>query len=221
MKRRLSQVRILPLPPLVVLARKCHFNVLMYGNDMYTLQYCHDNLKIINYGSTRAVFEVDDSTVVKVPFNYGGITQCKNEIYFYEKYKDLFPLCPVLPGSNENYVLQSKAINLEESFYTGDDEWHNSFDLIFWEAFESDDNFDIQKYIESIRDTTDSRLMQFIDKLNKIELKLLRTVCYDISCYNIGLLNNEVVILDYGYPEYLTKDDQYFVETEQQKQLDI
>lgn len=188
--------------------------------EKYTLQYCMDNLPEVGSGSTRAVFLVDDSTVVKIPFVCGGYTQCQIEINVYEKYKDVMPLCKILPGSSRERVFQEKALNFEECYMNGDDDnWNYSFDLIFWEAFESDGTISISEYLDSIRDDNDSRLMEFMDKMNKINIDVVRDVCYDISCYNIGLIDNSIVIVDYGYPESLIKDDMYFVETEEQRML--
>lgn len=187
----------------------------------YTLQYCYDNLEVIGSGSTRAVFAIDDSRVIKIPFVKGGIIQCRNEIAFYDKYKSIFPLCAVLQGSCENLIVQTRAVTVEECYDSADEAAFRMFDTIFWEAFECDDTIDISQYLDGIRDKTDSRIMEFMDVLSKIDLKLVRTLCYDISCYNIGLIDNRLVIIDYGFPGTLTKGDEYYDETEQQKMLQL
>lgn len=188
--------------------------------ETYTLQYCIDNLPEVNSGSTRTVFIINDDTVVKVPFNRGGIIQCRNELQVFEKYGNILPLCPVLKGSSEDRIFQQKAVVLEECEMqdSEDDGWYVGFDMIFGNVFESYD-IDINQYLDSIRDSTDVRIMDFIDAVLKLPLEVIEEVLYDISSYNIGLIDNRIVVVDYGYLGSLQKNDEYFDEIPEKSKI--
>lgn len=170
---------------------------------MYSFEYCAKNLDYINEGSCRQVYAIDDEWVIKKAFTNGGFWQNKNEIDLYRQYKDTdLPLCPIdLEKSTESDIFMHRAESIADLYEKEEKLW-DQFDGLLMKYIENcDTNEAKQKFISELPRKTDKRLRKFMKKLIKFEPNFISTVFYDVCSFNCGLLNDEIVVLDYGFPD--------------------
>lgn len=173
---------------------------------MFLLSECVEKYDEIGEGSSRIVFGMDNDWVIKLPITYGGHWQNQNEINFYKKYKNTaLPLCPIdLSKSTENYIVMKRATPLSE--LEDEETFLNDFDLCIGRYVEdctSLYNTHIEKktFIDELFISgLDQRLIKFMQKLTKFKSSTIETLFYDVCYFNCGLVDNDIVVVDYGYP---------------------
>lgn len=174
---------------------------------MFSFEYCYKNLEELGEGSSRVVFALDDEWVLKLPITYGGYWQNQNEINFYKKYqKTSLPLCPIdLSKSSENFIVMRRAKQLSD--INDDFKLYNLFDYCMHSYIELCENDMTAKekneFFKSEFDVRerDPRVLSFIKNLNRFNNKTVSHILYDVCSFNSGLINDQIVAVDYGYPE--------------------
>ena len=173
---------------------------------MYSFEHCTENFDEIGEGSSRIVFGLDNEWVLKLPITNGGIWQNSNEVEFYKKYRNSnLPLCPIdLELSSSDHIVMRRAEPMSE---LEDDTLYMQFDSIVLSYIEecSEKYKDYKDKLGFIKDLinkrTDIRIIDFIKKLSTIKNSTVQYLFYDVCSFNCGLLNDEIVVLDYGYPD--------------------
>lgn len=176
---------------------------------MYTFDFCDKHLNYIAEGTCRIVYGIDESNVIKKAYTNGGYWQNKNEIELYRKYKDtILPLCPIdLSLSTEDDIFMPFTETVNNSLDDSVHEFWNDLDSVLmnyiYECVDHyNDDVSKSKFIASLeaRDY-DNRIVDFMKKLTYFDSDFIAKTLYDVCSFNCGLLNNEVVITDYGYPD--------------------
>jgi hypothetical protein len=174
---------------------------------MYSFEHCAKNFDYINEGSCRQVYGIDNEWVIKKAYTNGGYWQNQNEIELYKKYKDtILPLCPIdLSKSTESdiFMLRAEAI---ADMYEKDEKLWDSFDSILMKYLENcvklySTEEGKKEFLSELPRRTDKRLRKFMKKLTKFDSNFISSTFYDVCSFNCGLLNGEIVVLDYGFPE--------------------
>lgn len=178
---------------------------------MYSFEHCEKNFDYINEGSCRQVYGINNEWVIKKAFTNGGYWQNKNEIELYTKYKDTdLPLCPIdLERSTATDIFMARADVIADKYEQEEKLW-DSFDVILMSYIEECGEKYIteeakKKFISELPRKLDKRLRNFMKKLVKFDSKFISATFYDVCTFNCGILNGEIVVIDYGYP--YTEDD--------------
>lgn len=158
----------------------------------------------INKGCSRIVYGINDDMVIKIARYLNtdsnssniarwGIDQCKTELETYLRYGDKFPLCKIFVDlSDEQRIVMERVTPLTEH-HLGI-ELRKLNDLIYRIAMEEEN--DDPDYLTSLHPI----LQSFAKKILKSGLtrEEIRNILDDVEYNNIGIKNNELIILDYG-----------------------
>ncbi len=146
-------------------------------------KYADENYKMINKGSSRYVYDINNEYVLKLAKNNKGIEQNKTEINISKsgKYNDI--IANIIEYDNNGlYLIQQKADRLTEQGFT---------DIT---------GLQLQGFLYYLRHDKewDGRNPEFYNKVNSLvnEFELDRFDISNVSSY--GIIDNNVVIIDYG-----------------------
>jgi hypothetical protein len=146
-------------------------------------KYADENYKLLNKGTGRYVYDINNEYVLKLAKNNKGIEQNKTEINISKsgKYNDITANV-VEFEDNGLYLIQQKAYRLTE------------------QGFKDITGLQLQGFLYYLRHDRkwDGENIKFYNKVNSLvnEFKLDR---FDITSENSwGIINNNVVIVDYG-----------------------
>lgn len=181
---------------------------------MHSFKFCEERFEILGEGSSRRVYALDSEWVAKKPISVGGIWQNSNELSVYKKYQNTtLPICPIdLTRSTNNYIVMRRVTPINE-IDDSVDSINDDFDSIVMEYVDVcnlhyNTPTEKKKFIQSIvNSNTDSRIVDFIKRLARFKSETINYLFTDVCSFNCGLLDNKVIVLDYGYPatdEHLT-----------------
>ena len=146
-------------------------------------KYAGENYKLLNKGTGRCVYDINNEYVLKLAKNNKGIEQNKTEINISKssKYNDITAKV-VEFDENGLYLIQQKAYRLTE------------------QGFKDITGLQLQGFLYYLRHDKkwDGKNVKFYNKVNSLvnEFELDR---FDIANENSwGIINNNVVIVDYG-----------------------
>ncbi len=146
-------------------------------------KYADENYKLLNKGTGRYVYDINNEYVLKLAKNNKGIEQNKTEINISKsgKYNDITANV-VEFDDNGLYLIQQKAYRLTE------------------QGFKDITGLQLQGFLYYLRHDRkwDGENIKFYNKVNSLvnEFELDR---FDITNENSwGIINNNVVIVDYG-----------------------
>lgn len=175
---------------------------------MHSFKICEEKFECLGEGSSRRVYGLDTEWALKKAISNGGIWQNKNEIQVYKKYKNsTMPLCPIdLSRSTNEHIVMRRVVPINE-LPESDDELYSSFDGVVMDYVDEChiDYITPAQKREFIKDLIsekyDPRLIEFIKRLARFKSETIHHLFYDTCSFNCGLMDNKVVILDYGYPD--------------------
>lgn len=184
-----------------------------------SLEYCQKNLEYFDEGSSRIIFLLDDEWIIKKPIINGGVWQNKNEISLYKNYKNTtFPLCPInLELSNEETIVMKRAspliLNEDETLY-------DMFDTIWYSFFDDCELLNTkrkQQEFLSEYQNLDTKISSFYKNIMSFNPNIIKEKLYDICSFNCGIVDNSIVIIDYGYPDDGSNENviDYYKKTEE------
>lgn len=147
------------------------------------MKYADENYKLLNKGTGRYVYDINNEYVLKLAKNNKGIEQNKTEINISKngKYNDI--TANVVEFDNNGlYLIQQKAYRLTE------------------QGFKDITGLQLQGFLYYLRHDKewDGENVKFYNKVNSLvnEFELDR---FDIANENSwGIINNNVVVVDYG-----------------------
>lgn len=183
---------------------------------MHTFDVCEKDLELLGEGSSRRVYGLDPEWAIKKPINYGGIWQNANEIKVFKKYKNsTLPICPIdLERSTSQSIFMRRVQPLEDmqlSMFDGAvmdyvDDCHKKYI-----STEQKRNF-IKEMIDS---NYDPKVIEFVKKLARFKSEDIHYFFYDVCSFNCGMLNDQIVIIDYGYPDDDYRDEHFYTSTKE------
>lgn len=166
----------------------------------YDFEICRQTLKFIGQGTGRAVFDLDNGQIVKVPHVHGGIDQNMCEIEVFKKYGDRIPLTRIdLDKSDNGQIVAEKVQELPETFEkTYDlDTTLFLFSLIQTQSMRED--------FVNEWETKNLLIYRFLQKFLAVTPEECSNILFDVCAFNMGIRRTEtgleLVILDYGYSE--------------------
>lgn len=159
----------------------------------------------INKGSSRAVYAINDNLVLKLARYYTsdmlavwGKDQCKTELETYLKYGKKLPLCKVYVDlCTDQRIVMERVIPLSEyesDLGDGYSLYGNIHELIrrLEHQIENDD----PDYMDSLNPVMKSFAKKILESgLTRNEIS---SILCDVDFSNMGIKNNELVILDFG-----------------------
>ncbi|AFC21878.1 hypothetical protein GAP32_425 [Cronobacter phage vB_CsaM_GAP32] len=158
----------------------------------------------INKGCSRVVYGINDDMVIKIARYLNtdsnssniarwGIDQCKTELETYLRYGDKFPLCKIfIDLSNEQRIVMERVTPLTDSHLCL--ELSKINDLIYRLAMEEER--DEPDYLESLHPMLQSFAKKILE--SGLTRQEIHDILDDVEMNNVGIKNNELVILDYG-----------------------
>lgn len=147
-------------------------------------------------GATRDVYAINDDMVIKIAQNMDcmdswGIRQCHNEITTFMKYGEKLPLCKIFVDmSSEKRIVMERVISITDhpNKYNLD-----QLDEMMYLLYSNGED---ETYLNSIHPDFKS----FAKKILKSGLTRdeISNILYDVESANIGIKDDELIILDYG-----------------------
>ena len=158
--------------------------------------------------------EAEDALDYRSTYNFDMIMGCqKNELGFWKEFGNNSALCPILPGSNSDCIYMQRAITVAD-YAIKDLQPESSLDpqeriRINLAVEDPGMSYDVTYLIslgKALAKLAGVKLLwsNFIDGLNEIyrhNRKAYEGLMADIHGDNIGILNDELVIIDYGCVE--------------------